>query len=183
VIKRSIVAAALAASSLLVHAQSKEELARRVVELQRPVLENVARTTAALPASQLMQAAAQSVRRAPAEQREALAKQIEADVRKFHGEVEALLLAKAVALAPATLQPLLQERFTEAELKELITWLESPVARKFQEATPVLVVALSRKLVNETRTEVEGKVKALQDTVNKRLAAAMPPRPASGASK
>ena len=165
------------------HAQTKEDLAKRAVELQRPVFENVGRTVAAAPANQMMQAAASSLGRVPADQREKVGKQMESDVRQFHAEVETMLRQRAVALAPETLQPLLLDRFSEPELKQLVAWLETPAAKKFQEAGPEFTAALSRKLVAETRGDVEPKIKALQDKLNGRLTAVVPARPASGASK
>ena len=174
---------ALAIAMVGAHAQTKEDLAKRAIELQRPVFENVGRTVAAAPANQLMQAAASSLRRVPADQREKVGKQMESDVRQFHAEVEALLRPRAVALAPAALQPLLLDRFSEAELKQLVAWLETPVAKKFQEASPEFTTALNRKLVAETRGEVEPKLTALQEKLNGRLTTAVPARPASGASK
>jgi hypothetical protein len=181
---KSLAVVALLAAALGAQAQTKEELAKRVIELQRPVYENIGRTAAALPANQLMRALAQSVRRVPADQRETVGKQLEVDVRQFHAEVDALLRERAVALAPATLQPLLLERFNEAELKQLITWLESPLARKFHEIGPQLTTALSRKLMTDARGDIEPKLKALQATFNKRLAAAASaPQPASAPSK
>jgi hypothetical protein len=175
--------AALAITMVGAHAQTKEDLAKRVIELQLPAFENVGRTAAALPANQLMQAAASSLSRVPADQREKVGKQMEGDVRQFHAEVEAMLRQRAVALAPATVQPLLLDRFSEPELKQLVAWLETPLAKKYQEVSPEFTAALSRKLVAETRSDIAPKFKVLQDKLNGRLTAAMPARPASGASK
>jgi hypothetical protein len=47
------------------------------------------------------------------------------------------------------------------------------VARKYQDASPELGNALTRKLVADTRPTIEPKLKALQDSLNKRLAAAV----------
>jgi uncharacterized protein len=175
---------ALATAMVGAHAQTKEDLAKRIIELQRPAFENVGRTAAALPANQMMQVAASSLRRVPADQREKVGKQMESDVRQFHADVEALLRQRAVALAPATVQPLLLEKFSESELKQLVAWFETPVAKKFQDVSPEFTAALSRKLVAETRGDVGPKLKALQETLNGRLTAVMPARPpASGASK
>jgi hypothetical protein len=47
--------------------------------------------------------------------------------------------------------PVLDEKFSEDELKQLVAWLESPTAKKFNESAPVLLEAMQQKLVADTR--------------------------------
>ena len=84
-----IVVAALAATGL-VQAQGtggKKELVAKVLQLQQPGLEQMARTMAQQPAAMMMQQAAPVIQRLPAERRDALARDIEADVRKYVEEM------------------------------------------------------------------------------------------------
>jgi hypothetical protein len=74
-----IVVAALAATGL-VQAQGtggKKELVAKVLQLQQPGLEQMARTMAQQPAAMMMQQAAPVIQRLPAERRDALARDIE----------------------------------------------------------------------------------------------------------
>ena len=129
-----IVVAALAATGL-VQAQGtggKKELVAKVLQLQQPGLEQMARTMAQQPAAMMMQQAAPVIQRLPAERRDALARDIEADVRKYVEEAVPMVTERALKLAPSTIGVLLEERFSEDELKQIIAMLESPVNRKFQ---------------------------------------------------
>src|SRR5688572_507488 len=128
--KMIVIAAALAASGV-VHAQTKKELAQKVVQIQQPGIENIGRSLAAQTSSQVLQAAGQALSRVPQAKREATAKEIQADVRAFHNEIEPVLRERATQLAPSAIGGLLEERFTEDELKQLVAWLESPVSKKY----------------------------------------------------
>jgi hypothetical protein len=70
---------------------------------------------------------------------------------------------------------MLEERFTEDELKQIIAILESPVNRKFQAMGGDMQRALIEKLVAETRPLIEPKLRALEQTM--RAAAGRAPAP------
>lgn len=159
---------------------AKQALVARVLELQQPGIEAMGRTMAEQPAMQVMQQAAQALQRVPAERRDALARDIEADVRKYADEAVPIVRDRAVKLAPSTIGPLLEQRFTEDELRQVIALLESPVNRKFQGMAGEMQRVIGEKLVTETRAEIEPRARALQQTVAGRLA---PPAAASSAPK
>ena len=158
-------------------ANGKKELVARVLQLQQPGIEAMARGLAEQPAMQIMQQAGQALQRLPAERREALARDIEADLRKYAEEAVPIVSARALRLAPGTIGPLLEERFSEEELRQVIAMLESPVIRKFQGMAGDMQKALTEKLVGETKPDIEPKVRAMQQTVAKRLG--LPAQPAS----
>lgn len=160
---------------------AKKELVARVLQLQQPGIEAMARQLAEQPARQLLQGASQGLQRLPAERREAVARDIEADVRKYIEEATPIVRDRAVALAPSTIGPLLEERFTEDELKQVIATLESPVNRKFQSMGAEMQKAIGEKLIADTRGQVEVKVRALDQTVARRLGITPPAGAASGA--
>ena len=116
-----------------------------------------------------MQQAGAALQRLPAERREAVALDIQADMRKYAEETVPLVRERAIKLTPSTIGALLEERFTEDELKQIIGILESPVNRKFQAAAPDMQRALGEKLVAEVRPLVEPKLRALDQSVGKRL--------------
>lgn len=160
---------------------AKKELVARTLQLLQAGVEAVGRQLAEQPAMQMQQAAANALRQVPAERREALARDLEADLRKYAEEVVPLARERAVRLAPVTLGPLLEERFTEDELRQVVAMLESPVNRKFQQMFPEMQRALAQKLVAETRSEIEPKVRALEKTMSRRLGIGPAQGAASGA--
>jgi hypothetical protein len=132
-------------------------------------------------ASDMMQMAGNQMARVPADKREAVAKGIQEDVRKFHEEVEPLLRKRATELAPATVGSALEEKFTEDELKQLIGWLESPVVKKYTQLGAELEAGLAKRVVAETQSGIEPKLKVLDQAIAKRLglpagAASAPPK-------
>jgi uncharacterized protein len=150
-------------------AAGKKELVAKVLSLQQGGVEALARNMTEQPAMQIMQQAGQALQRLPAERREAVARDIEADLRKYMDDTAPLVRDKAIKLAPSTIGALLEERFTEDELRQVITMLESPVNRKFQGMTGDMQRAISEKLVAEARPDVDPKIQALQLSVAKRL--------------
>ena len=166
----------------LVQAQSKKELAAKVVQLQQPAVDGIARTLAAQTAQQVLQTAGQAMGNVAPEKRESVGKDIQAEVKKFHDDLEPVLRDRAAKLAPTTLGPLMEEKFTEDELKQVITWLESSAAKKYQQLSGDLQSALAQKLVADTRPTVEPRLKTLETSLQKKLG--LPPAPAaSGAAK
>jgi uncharacterized protein len=160
---------------------AKKELVTKILQLLQPAIEGVARQLVEQPALQLQQGAAAALQRVPAERREALARDLEADLRKYAEEIVPMARERAVRLAPTTIGPLLEERFTEDELRQVVALLESPVNRKFQQTFPEMQRALGEKLVADTRSVIEPRVRALDQTMAKRLGIAPPAGAASGA--
>ena len=83
-------------------------------------------------------------------------------------------VARAARLAPSTIGTLLEERFSEDELKQIAGIIESPVYIKFQKMGDEMQQQLIAKLVSDTRPTIEPKVRALEQTIAKRLGVAGP---------
>ena len=150
-------------------AQSKKELVDRIVLLQQPGVEAMARSMGEQPAAQLIMQARQIIQNVPADKRDAAVKNIDAELKKYGDDVVPLLRDRAVKIAPTIIGPELDKNFNEAELKQLIDWLESPVIKRFQDLTPNIQRSLSERLVNETRAQVEPKLTALEAAMAKQL--------------
>lgn len=180
--KKLIVVAMFAAAGAA-FAQStpaKKELVAKVLELQQPAIELVARAMAEQPAQVLMQRAGPLLQqRIPPDKRQAVAKDIQADVKKYVDETVPIVRERAVALAPSTIGVLLDERFTEDELKQLIAIIESPINRKFQSLGGEMQKGLTEKLVAETKPIIEPKIRALDRAVAGRLGIQPPAAAAS----
>ncbi|MES2972692.1 MAG: hypothetical protein V4757_03750 [Pseudomonadota bacterium] len=168
---------------------AKKELVAKILQLQQPGIEALATGLAQQPASQVMQGAGVALRtRVPADKREALGAAIQADVKKYVDEAVPLARDRAVKLAPSTIGPLLEEKMTEDELKQVIAILESQAFAKYNRLQPELQNALTAKLVSDTRPLIEPKIRALDASVSKRLGiepapAGAPAAAASGARR
>ena len=167
----------LAASPAL--AQSKKDLAARIVQLQGPEYENLGRAVASEPANQAMQLVLRALQGVPADKREAVGKDLQAEVKKFYDSIAPSLAERAGKLAPGVMQPLLEERLSEDEMKAVIAYLESPASKKYQQLMGEAPRSLTEKLVADTRTTVEPKLKQLEQTLQAKLKAATPAAPAS----
>lgn len=167
---RCLTLAALCAAATLAQAQSKKELVQKVLALQQPTIEGVARNLVERPAMQMMQAAGQALQaQVPADRREAVGKSIEADIKKFVEEATPVMRERALKLAPSTLGATLEEKFTDAELKQLVAWLESPVNKKFQQVAPEMQNNFVQKLAADAAPLLDPKLKALEQRVRASL--------------
>lgn len=159
---------------------AKKEQAARVLALMKPAVETLGLQLAQQPAMQIQQRAGMALQGVAAERREVLGREIEADLRKYIDETGPLVRDRAVKLGPSTIGPMLEDRFTEDELRQIIAMLESPLNRRFQQTFPEMQRALAEKLVAEMRGDIETRARALEQTVGKRLAPAAPaPAPAA----
>lgn len=159
-------ASAPAAAAALPSSPAKKELIARVLVLQQGAIEQTAQSIVERPAMQLQQQAGMALQtRVPPEKREAAAKNVQADLKKYVDETGPMVRQQAVKLAPSTVGALLEEKFSEAELKELIGIMESPVNRKFTQMGADLQKALGEKLVAQTQATVAPKVKALEAAI------------------
>lgn len=190
----SAVHAQTAGAPALPSSPAKKELVGKILLLQQSAVEGIATMLAQQPAAQMMQSANLALQtRVPADKREAIAKEIQADVKKYVDEAVPLLRERAVKIAPSTIGAVLEEKFTEEELKQLIAIMESPVNRKYGQLNNELQKVLGEKLVAETRGVIEPKVRVLEESIYKRFgepvagaaggAASAPKAKAAAASK
>lgn len=180
-----LLAALFVAASTAATAQpagdKKKELVARVVQLQVP---EIASALVEQPAMSMLQQAGQVIReRIPADQRDAVGKRIQESTNKFVDETTPLVRERAFKLAPATLGAALDQKFSEDELRQLVAWLESPLARKYQQVAPELQAAFVQKLVADARPVVDPKLKVLDQSIRSALglpaAGAAAPKPAA----
>ena len=82
---------------------------------------------------------------------------------------------RAIKLAPSTIGAVLEAKMTEDELKQLIAWLESPTAKKYQQLGADLRNNFSQKLVAEMPAVLDPKLQALDGRIRVILGAAAGP--------
>ena len=176
--KKLLIALLIALPVTAIHAQStpaKKTLVARILKVQQPGIEGLSRSMAERPAIALMDRAGPALtERVAADKREAVGKEIQADVKKYLDEAVPLVTSRAVKLAPTTIGSLLEEKFTEDELRQVATFLESPVFSKYQQLTGDMQKVLAEKLLADTRSVIDPKVVALEQSVSKRLGIVAP---------
>ncbi len=189
-----LILTALLSGAAMAHAQTtpasspsspaKKELVQKVLTLQQPGIEGLARTLVEQPAAAMIQAAGRALQQVPADKREAVGKSIEADVKQYVEETNPIVRERALKLAPSTIGAAMDEKFSEDELKQLVAWLESPVYRKYTQLSPEIQKGFTEKLVAEARPTVEPKLQALENKVRTSLGvpAAAPGGSAAGGS-
>jgi hypothetical protein len=159
---------------------AKKELIAKVVRSQQNGVEGLARGIASDTTTRVLQAAEQGLTRVAPDKREAAAKTIETEVRKFHGELETLLKDRAAKIAPGVVGGTLDEKFSEEELRELVRWQESPVVKRYLQLGSEFEKSLGDKLIADTRSAVEPRLRNLEGTIRKALE--QPGAAAGGAS-
>lgn len=167
---------------------AKKELVAKLLKLQQPGLEGLARQVAEDPAAQMLRQAGTALSaRIPADQQQAVATQIQADAKKYADEAVPVVRASALKLAPSTVGAVLDKEFTEDELKQIVAiqeTLESPAYVKYRSKSDDMQKALLEKLIPDTKGVIEPKMRALEQTIGKRLGltdtpAAAPAKPAA----
>lgn len=197
--KAFLIAAALAATTLA-QAQTptppaapaappsaaKKELVARILKLQQPGLEATARRIVEQPAAQMLQQAGQAIQqRVPADRQESTFKELQADARKYVDETYPKVRDQVTTVASTTIGPLLEQRLSEDELRQVLAVFESAAFRKYQGLTGEMEKVLMEKLAPQARPIVETNARALQQTMARRLdaatGAASAPAPAAAA--
>lgn len=152
--------------------QTQQQLATRLVQLlglddasvaliQRPLAQVLQNATTAMETSGV-----------PAEQRAGLLVELRADVKAVADKLVPLVKASAEKGAPDAVGKPLAEKFSAAELRQLIAYLESPLNKKFLALLPELQAALNAHVLAGTRDAVTPQLTELQKTLTARITAA-----------
>jgi hypothetical protein len=173
-LKKTLLVAALALACAGVTAQpstpAKKELVARILKIQQPGIESMARELAKQPASELMANAVDYLQnQVPADKRDAMAKGLQQDADKYLNDTYPIVRNRALQLAPTTVGSLLEEKFNEDELKQVVAMMESPVYLKFQSLGGDMQRVLVAKLVPDLKPQMEPKLRALDESFAKRL--------------
>lgn len=176
-------AIALATGSALADpSPAKKALIDRIVALQQQgMADGLASNIIQGPLSQLTQAGRAALQQVPPEKREATAKAMDAELKKFIEENVPYLKDKISKAVPTTSSALLDERFSEDELKQVLAWAESPVSQKFGLVTVELQKAVAQKVMTEAGPTLDGRFKTLNANVAKALG--LPTQPPASAPK
>lgn len=174
------VALAQTAAPVAATSPAKKELVAKLLRLQQPGIEAMARNLTLQPAVQMMSQAGIALQaRVALEKREAVAKDIDADFKKYADDAVPLVRDRAIKLAPSTMGKLLEDKLSEDELKQIVAMLESPAYAKYIQLDGDQQKILVDKLTAEMKPTIDPKLKALEASISKRLG--VTPVPAAGA--
>lgn len=175
--KLATVIAALALGSSVQAAQvpaAKQELVSRVLQLWHP--ETIGESMLQQPVGDAVQQARAVLQgRVSPEKRDAAMKEIMGDARQFMEDNRPATQASAQKIVGTTVAPMLAERFTEEELRQIIAILESPVKKKFEAMVPELQKKLGEGVAADTRAVIDPKLQELQQRIGMRLRSAVTP--------
>lgn len=152
----------------------KSALAQQI--LQRLNMDAIGETMLSAPVSDaLLQARGLLQGRVATEKRDATMTELSAQARKFMADVGPVTRASADKLMPTTVQPMLTERFSEDELRQILAILDSPVRKKFEDMLPEMRKKLGESVAADTGPVVNPKLKSLQEDIGMRLRTAITP--------
>lgn len=153
---------------------AKKELVQRILRLQQNDVDALARSLVERPAAQMMQEAGLALQQQIApDKREAAGKQIEAEVKKYVDEAFPIVRDRAQKAAPATIGVALETKMSEDELKQLLAWIESPAAKKFQQVASEARNGFVQQVMREAGPLVDPKLHALDGRI--RVILGVPP--------
>jgi len=170
------VSAAASAADAINPNDPRLPLARRILKLWP--IEDVGVVMVNRPAVAAMEQSRAAVQgRVVAEKQDRTLADIAKDVQKFIDEASPIAKESAHKLVEPTIVPLLLKNFSEEELKQIISLLESPVKKKFEDLVPVAQAVLGDKVAQDAGPAIKPKLQAMQQTVgNKLRTAAMTPQ-------
>jgi hypothetical protein len=151
---------------------NKDQLVSRVIELIKPEAVPLQRLEA-IVVNAVQQAKIGMESRVAPDKRDAAMREIVAISKKTLEETEPIVRSAGEKLAPTTVGQLLRDKFSEDELRQLIALLESPVRKKFDEVLPQLQLSIGKAVFDETRPQVDPKLKAMGDAISQRIGEAV----------
>lgn len=138
---------------------ARKELATRIVNLQKvhdmdPLIAQLASSATQTVVSTWLP----KLDQVPQARQKVAADQLDAELKKFNEDNVRTIKSRNETVALEVLVPVYAERFTADELRQLITFMESPVIKKFYAANPQMGNLLAQRLVEATRKDVETRI-------------------------
>jgi hypothetical protein len=151
---------------------AKQALVQRV--LDKMGLESVGLQMLQAPVADMLRQSRVVVQsRVPADKQDATMKDITAEATKFVEQESAGLRTSTRAIVQSSVAPLLAQKFSEDELKQLAGILESPVLAKFESVVPEMKKAVGENVAKANAAQIQPKMTALQNRVGLKLRAAV----------
>ena len=175
---------AFSTASLAQSADPKMDWATRVVALQQgPELQRLVGQLADSATQEILQNWAPKLQsNVPRARQEQAREQLNAALKAYYDDISKIINSRVIQVSSGALIPAYMERFSLDELKQIATFFESPVIKKYQAAAPELGSVFVSELVNATRNDVTARVREFDDVATKIIGTTSPPGAAPSAS-
>ena len=175
---------AFSTASLAQSADPKLDWASRVVALQQgPELQRLVGQLADSATQEILQNWAPKLQsNVPRARQEQAREQLNAALKAYYDDVSKIINGRVIQVSSGALIPAYMERFSLDELKQIATFFESPVIKKYQSAAPELANVFVKELVDATRNDVTARVREFDDVATKIIGTTSPPGAAPSAS-
>jgi hypothetical protein len=151
---------------------AKQALVQRV--LDKMALESVGLQMLQTPVADMLRQSRVVVQsRVPADKQDAVMKDITAEATKFVEQEAPALRTSTHTIVQSSVAPLLAQKFSEEELKQLAGILESPVLAKFETIVPEMKRAVGENVAKANAAQIQPKMTELQNRVGLKLRAAV----------
>ncbi|MDB5966323.1 MAG: hypothetical protein JWQ72_2823 [Polaromonas sp.] len=186
--KKLLIAAALTGlaytTAFAQAADPKLEWATRVVALQQgPELQRLVAQLADGATQEILQNWGPKLETSvPKAKQEQATGELNAALKSYYDDVSTIINGRVVQVSNSALIPAYMERFSLDELKQIATFFESPVIKKYQAAAPDFGGIFVKELIEATRVEVTARVRVFDDTAAKIVGSAPGARQAPAAA-
>lgn len=148
-------------ASATVPTASQRELATKLVALQRgPEMERMAFQLTGSAVQPVIAKWAPKLENMPKAEQEKARDQLNTELKTLGDSTRKIIETQMDKSADSTLLPAYIERFSEVEMKQLVTLFESPAFKKYQTAAPELGNVWIKDVVDNSRAVVDEKTKA-----------------------
>jgi len=111
--------------------------------------------------------------RVPAEKQDAVMKDVTTEAGSFLEKEAPALRASTQAVVQTSVAPLLAQKFSTEELKQLAEILESPLLAKFEGLVPEMKKTVGDNVAKTNGPQIQAKMTELQSRIGLRLRAAL----------
>jgi hypothetical protein len=150
----------------------KQALVNRV--LAKMALDSVGAQMLQAPVAEMLrQSRVVVTSRVPAEKQDAVMKDLTMEATRFIEQETPPLRASTQSVVQSSVAPLLAQKFSVEELKQLADVLESPVLAKFETLVPEMKRTVGDNVAKANAAQIQPKMTELQNRVGLRLRAAL----------
>lgn len=160
-------------------AQDKQALATELAQLQAKVDgPGLAEQLAAGAQQPLIQKWSQQLQSVPEAKQQDVRTKLNAELEKFNTSAHQAIQAQVEQAAVAALVPIFMEKLSDDDLRTIVTFMKSPASAKFQALGADATNAWAQKIVDGSRSAVEGSANVFDASAAKIVGASAAAAPA-----
>jgi uncharacterized protein len=158
-------------------ADPKTEWAAKVVALQQgPELDRLVQQLSGGATQELIASWGPKLEASvPKAKQQKASEDLNVELKKYSEDANKLISKQVSKVSTDTLVPAYMEKFTLEELKQLVSFFESPAIKKYQSTAPELGNIFVQKLIEASRNDVMARAKQFDDAAVKIVGSAPAP--------